>query len=185
MFHEFSIDYRVSIRSFHYLASRGIDWTAIETDLLDRSDTNLYRRPSKLRSFEDKASRAGKKWFEISSNIFPPYKGGTRTFGISRNWRAIMPRSGIIDRDRKKKKIASQKFRSRGKEKAITLLDLGTMAHQRICRKIIPLFGIECKPDCTWRKSGESNESNFSDGISILVSLEFIETLFGLNCRFN
>lgn len=57
MFHEFSIDYRVSIRSFHYLASRGIDWTAIETDLLDRSDTNLYRRPSKLRSFEDKAGK--------------------------------------------------------------------------------------------------------------------------------
>lgn len=129
--------------------------------------------------------KRGKNDTKSPRTLFPPYKGGTRTFGISRNWRAIMPRSGIIDRDRKKKKIASQKFRSRGKEKAITLLDLGTMAHQRICRKIIPLFGIECKPDCTWRKSGESNESNFSDGISILVSLEFIETLFGLNCRFN
>lgn len=37
------------------------------------------------------------------------------------------------------------------KEKAITLLDLRTMAHQRICHKIIPLFRIECKPDCTRR----------------------------------
>lgn len=60
-------------------------------------------------------------------------------------------RSRIIDRvEARTEKIASQKFRSRGgKEKAITLLDSGTMAHQRICRKIIPLFRIECKPDCT------------------------------------
>ena len=182
MFHEFSIDYRVSIRSFHYLASRGIDWTAIETDLLDRSDTNLYRRPSKLRSFEDKA---GKKMIR---NLLEHYSLRIKEERELLEFREIDellcrdPESSI---ETEKKKIASQKFRSRGKEKAITLLDLGTMAHQRICRKIIPLFGIECKPDCTWHKSGESNESNFSDGISILVSLEFIETLFGLNCRFN
>lgn len=182
MFHEFSIDYRVSIRSFHYLASRGIDWTAIETDLLDRSDTNLYRRPSKLRSFEDKA---GKKMIR---NLLEHYSLRIKEERELWNFAKLTSYYAEIRNHRsrpKKKKIASQKFRSRGKEKAITLLDLGTMAHQRICRKIIPLFGIECKPDCTWRKSGESNESNFSDGISILVSLEFIETLFGLNCRFN